>query len=67
METKLNKKHNKENKMEKFRMVKAGEESFLTNEEVKEIMGENEYNFQIHTQSLSWIQDDIEIFFHENN
>ena len=48
-------------------MIKADEESFLSEDEVRGIMGEEDYKFQIHEQSSSWVQDDIEIFFHENN
>jgi hypothetical protein len=49
--------------MKTYKMIKAGEESTITEAEAIEIIGAE--NFEVAKEGLSWQQDDVEIFFSE--
>lgn len=52
---------NKGEKTMEYKMIKAGEESTITEADAVEIIGAE--NFDIAKEGLSWQQDDVEIFF----
>jgi hypothetical protein len=47
-----------------YRMIEAGEEIFITEEEAIKIIGSKE-DFEISKEGVSFVRDDIEIFFIE--
>ena len=48
-----------------YKMIKAGEETTITEAEAIKIIGRRE-DFEIAKEGLSFVQDDIEIFFNES-
>ena len=50
--------------MKKYKMIQCGEEKWISEERVREIIGDEE-DFEIAKEGFSFIQDDIEIVFKE--
>lgn len=53
-------------KMTNFKMIKTDVETQITEKKAREIMGDEEFEFQLKESEnghISWQEDDIEIFF----
>ena len=49
-----------------YHMIEAGEHRLITETEAKKIIGDDDFEM-MNDFGLSWIQDDIEIFFSEQH